>query len=153
MDKGYISDLLVHRTVVKVRKTQPDAKIPAKATEGSACWDVYSCQDTLVQGGGATQIGIGLSFEIPGGWFVEIRPRSGLSSEGVIMLNSPATVDSDYRGEVRVLLTSLAGGYRIRKGDRIAQIRLVKEEEVDWEEVQELSSTDRGSGGFGSTGR
>lgn len=97
----------------------------------------------------------GLFMEIPAGYEVQVRPRSGLAAKnGVTVLNTPGTVDADYRGELKVILVNLSDTpFTIENGDRIAQIVLAKHEVISWEEVGELSESDRGAGGFGSTGR
>ena len=128
--------------------------MPFKATPGSACYDIYSIDDGYLYHSKDFVFGTGLSVEVPKGYMLEIRPRSGLASHGVILSNSPATIDSDYRGEIRILITKVTNGsYEIKKGDRIAQIRLVELVPTEFEEVEELSKTERGEGGLGSTGR
>jgi len=102
----------------------------------------------------------GLAFELPRGYALDIRPRSGLALKGLVILNSPGTLDSDYRGELLISFVNLSNEEIIvYKEDRIAQIRLIQDpqlfylEKIEWEEVEELSETERGKGGFGSTGR
>lgn len=99
-------------------------------------------------------LGTGLAVEVPPGYELQVRPRSGLASQGLIVLNSPGTIDSDYRGEIKVLLHNLNAEhvFRFNNGDRIAQMVLVKLPRVHIEEVSELSDTNRDTGGFGSTG-
>jgi dUTP pyrophosphatase len=141
---------------VKFVKLHPDAKMPTKATDGSACWDLYSNEEVKLTTSNpykVQKIHTGISIEIPDGYFLDIRPRSGLSGEGVIITNSPGTIDSDYIGEVIILLASLAYTHIIDKGDRICQCRLVPIIPIEWVEVDKLSETERGEGGFGSTGR
>jgi dUTP pyrophosphatase len=96
----------------------------------------------------------GLFIEIPGGFEAQIRPRSGLAAKkGVTVLNSPGTIDADYRGEVKVILVNLSGDeFIIEDGERIAQMVVASHASVKWKEVEELLETDRGAGGFGSTG-
>ena len=143
--------------VVKFKKLHPDAIVPTKATKGSACFDVYSLRRECLEGNGIYLVETGIACEVPEGYFLDVRPRSGLSLKGVVLLNSPGTLDSDYRGELKIMLYNYGrshnGNFFIEKGDRIAQIRLVKEEPTEFIEVQELTETDRGKGGFGSTGR
>jgi len=137
---------------LKVRLLSKDAKIPTKATKGSACYDVYS-PITETIGLGVTPIGTNLAFEVPTDYLLEIRPRSGLASRGITIANSPGTLDSDYRGELIILLLNLGGGQKIiRKGDRIAQIRLTEATPIEFVTVEELGRTTRGEGGLGSTG-
>ncbi len=96
----------------------------------------------------------GLYFEIPAGYEIQVRPRSGLAlKKGVTVLNTPGTVDADYRGELKVILVNLsAEPFVVEPGERIAQIVLAKHEVIDWETVDELGESERGEGGFGSTG-
>ncbi len=97
----------------------------------------------------------GLSIELPQGYEAQVRPRSGLAlKHGITVLNSPGTVDADYRGEIKVLLINLSHeDFEIKKGERIAQLVVAKHERVAWLEVNELSPTERGEGGYGSTGK
>jgi dUTP pyrophosphatase len=96
----------------------------------------------------------GLFIELPVGYEAQVRPRSGLAiKKGITVLNTPGTIDADYRGEVMVILVNLsAEDYTIRNGDRIAQMIISKHEQADWQEVDDLDETSRGSGGFGHTG-
>lgn len=96
----------------------------------------------------------GLFIEIPAGYEVQVRPRSGLAAKkGITVLNAPGTIDADYRGEVCVILVNLSNAdFTVEKGERIAQLVLAKHERIDWESVNELASSERGEGGFGSTG-
>lgn len=97
----------------------------------------------------------GLFLELPAGFEAQIRPRSGMAfKHGITVLNSPGTIDADYRGEVKVLLVNLSEqAVTIEHGDRIAQMVVARHETIEWEAVEELSSTDRGAGGYGSTGK
>lgn len=96
----------------------------------------------------------GLFIELPIGYEAQVRPRSGLAAKkGVTVLNAPGTVDADYRGEIGVILVNLSSeSFTVENGERIAQLVIAKHERVEWEEAKELSETDRGAGGFGSTG-
>jgi len=139
---------------IKIKKLHPKAKIPRVATGGSACFDLSVCEDIIVTPGRLVRAKTGLAFELPDGYFLQIVPRSGVASRGVIIPNSPATIDSDYRGEVIVNLYGLFCKLEVfGVGSRIAQARIVKVESVDFKVVSHLSETKRGSGGFGSTGR
>ena len=102
-----------------------------------------------------TLIPTGLKIELPEGYEAQIRPRSGLAyKHGLTVLNSPGTVDADYRGEVKVLLVNLSNqDFEIKDGERVAQMVIAKHEQIDWEEVEVLSDTARGAGGYGSTGK
>ncbi len=97
----------------------------------------------------------GIFIELPGGYEAQVRPRSGLAIKyGITVLNAPGTIDADYRGEVKVILINLSGEpFTINPGDRIAQMVISKHERAEWELVEELSPTERGAGGFGSTGK
>lgn len=97
----------------------------------------------------------GLYVELPAGYEMQVRPRSGLAAKhGITVLNSPGTVDADYRGEIRVILVNLSNEpFTIESGERIAQLVVARHEQVEWEQVEELGTTERGAGGFGSTGR
>lgn len=99
-------------------------------------------------------VGTGLQIELPEGYEAQIRPRSGLAAkQGITVLNSPGTVDADYRGEIGVILVNLSNAAVIlNPGERIAQMVIAKHERAQWEETDELADTERGSGGFGSTG-
>lgn len=101
-----------------------------------------------------TIVGTGLFIELPIGTEAQVRPRSGLAAKkGITVLNAPGTIDADYRGEIGVILVNLSNeDFMIQNGERIAQLVIAKHERAEWEETDELSSTDRGKGGFGSTG-
>lgn len=129
---------------------------PKYATEGSAGFDVKANIEEPISIGPLerTLIPTGLFFELPKGYEAQIRPRSGLAFKyGVTVLNSPGTLDSDYRGECKVLLINLSNDeFIIQPGERIAQIIIAKHEVANFENTEELTDTERGSGGFGSTG-
>jgi len=141
--------------VVKVRKSNPQLKTPTYKTEGSAGFDFASSVDATLLPGESKLIPTGLYFEIPQGYEVQVRPRSGLALDhSIIVLNSPGTIDSDYRGEVKIILGNLGGeNFYINAGDRIAQGVLKVVERAKFVEVEELQETERGEGGFGSTGK
>ncbi len=129
------------------------ACLPVRATEGSACFDLAAAVATELVRGKVELVRTGLRVRCPKGTFLEVRPRSGLASRGVLMVNAPGTIDADYSGELRVPLTFLfEGTYRIEVGDRIAQVRLVGELPTTFRpgRVPPVSSR---RGGFGSTGR
>lgn len=139
---------------VKVKLLDEKASLPAKATEGSACYDVFS-KITGSLGPNATfAFPTGLVFELPRNYEIEIRPRSSLAQRGVVIANSPGTLDSDYRGELRILLRNLSREVvTINEGDRIAQIKVNRIIPVEFELVEVVGMTVRGEGGFGSTGK
>jgi dUTP pyrophosphatase len=134
-----------------------DLPLPSYATEGSAGLDVRAAvtEDLVLEPGGRAAVPTGLSVAVPAGHELQVRPRSGLAiKHGLTCINSPGTVDSDYRGELKVLLVHHGKEpFRIQRGDRIAQLVLTEVSRAEVLEVQELDDTDRGAGGFGSTGR
>jgi dUTP pyrophosphatase len=146
----------VDQPALKIKRLRPNAIIPGRATPGSTGLDLFACIDGDGAVGLGTQprlIGTGVAIEVPGGCDVQIRPRSGLSARGVGV--TFGTVDSDYRGEVMVTmyLFSPDASFDVRHGDRIAQMVIGRIADLPAVEVDELTSTDRGSGGHGSTGR
>lgn len=131
----------------------PEARLPARATDGSACFDLAAAASAVLVRGRVELVRTGLKVRCPPGTFLEVRPRSGLASRGVLMVNAPGTIDADYSGEVRVPLTYLFDGrYRIAVGDRIAQVRLVASGSTSFREGRVVPVASR-QGGFGSTGR
>jgi dUTP pyrophosphatase len=141
--------------VLKVKKLNSDAIIPAYQSEEAAGFDLHSIEDVILKPGERKLIGTGLAFEIEKGYEIQIRPRSGLAfKHGITVLNTPGTIDSDYRGEIKVLLINLGEeDFEIKKGERIAQAVVAPVVQAKFEEVEKLSDTKRGSGGFGSTGK
>ena len=132
------------------------AILPEYKTSQSAGADIcaYLEKPILLKKGQRFAVPTGLSFEIPFGYEIQIRPRSGLAlNYGVTCLNAPGTIDADYRGEVKVILVNLSSEpFVVNPGERIAQLVVARYEKVEWEEVDTLDETDRGAGGFGSTG-
>jgi dUTP pyrophosphatase len=169
-----------NKVTVKIKKLHPDAVIPKYAHKGDAGFDLVAVEDVIIEPGETKAIPIGLAFEIPVGYEMQIRPRSGLSLKTKLrQSNCIGTIDAEYRGEVKVMfdntnpptpqllyrlntlnnmhiITDLdvypLGTYIIRKGDRIAQGVIQKLPDVTFAEVDELSDTKRGTGGFGSSG-
>jgi dUTP pyrophosphatase len=143
--------------VRRVRERDDPLPLPAYESEGAAGLDLRADVDEPVRLGPGERalIPTGLVVELPDGYEAQIRPRSGLALRyGVTLLNSPGTIDSDYRGEVRVLLVNLGSeSFAIERGDRIAQMVVAPVARVRLSEADELSSTGRGDGGFGHTGR
>ncbi len=136
-----------------VEALTPRAKVPYRATDGSAAFDLASSVRSALRAGVVTKVPTGLRLRAPPGTFLEVRPRSGLASRGVLMLNAPGTIDRDYSGEVFVPLTYLfRGRYWIKPGDRIAQVRVVPDEPTRFRRGKVIAMRSR-SGGFGSTGR
>ncbi|WP_285021053.1 dUTP diphosphatase [Novosphingobium sp. fls2-241-R2A-195] len=140
--------------MVKVLPHGQGLDLPVYATEGAAGMDVVSAEDVTIASGGRHAVATGLSVAIPVGYEIQVRPRSGLAlKHGISVPNSPGTVDSDYRGEVKVILINHgAEGFDIRRGDRVAQLVLAPVTRASWVAVEELDETARGEGGFGSTG-
>jgi len=131
----------------------PEVPVPSRATRGSACFDLASAESVDLERGRVALVRTGFKMHCPAGTFLEVRPRSGLSSRGVLMVNAPGTIDSDYSGEVRVPLTYLFDGrYRVEVGDRIGQLRLVTDEPAAFRPGTVNAVRSR-AGGFGSTGR
>ena len=130
--------------------------LPQYATPQSAGVDLRADtrEDIVLPPLGRTMVPTGLYLEIPAGYEAQVRPRSGLAAKkGVTVLNSPGTIDADYRGEVRVILVNLSSDpFTIVPGERIAQMVFARHEQVEWEEVDTLEESERGAGGFGSTG-
>lgn len=159
---------------IKIKRLHPDAVIPTYATTNSAGCDLVAVEDSiLLMPNWVVRVRTGLAFEIPEGWEGQIRPRSGLSQQGVRIANAPGTIDADFRGEVCVLMQygetiqysektgfgtveQLFGGgpspFLIKKGMRIAQMVFAPVHRAEFIEVEELTPTARGEGGFGSTG-
>ena len=140
--------------IVKV-KTAEGITLPQYATEGSAGMDLRAAEAATISAGECAGVSTGLFLEIPAGFEAQIRPRSGLAlKHGITVLNSPGTIDSDYRGEVKVILANLGKeDFRIEIGDRIAQMVFAEVTEAVFETVCELEETERAAGGFGSTGK
>lgn len=154
------------------KRLHKDAKIPAYAHDGDAGMDVFALEDETLPLDIPVKVRTGVAAEIPAGYELQVRPRSGLACKGVTVWNSPGTVDPNYRGEIMVPLmyinnevvvvndehgngigTHRKSMYHIHKGDRIAQLVLSKLDFADPVEIMELSETNRGSDGFGSTGQ
>ena len=128
--------------------------LPRYATDGAAGMDVLSAEDVTLAPGARHAVATGLSVAIPGGYEIQVRPRSGLAfKHGISVPNTPGTIDSDYRGELKVILINHGSeDFAIARGDRIAQLVLAPVTQARWSEVDELDATARGTGGFGSTG-
>jgi dUTP pyrophosphatase len=141
------------RVVVERLDPTSPVRLPERATPGSVGFDLRAASGVRLTRGRVVRVGTGLRIRPPPGTFIEVRPRSGLSTKGVIMPNAPGTIDRDYADELQVpLLYLLPGSYRIEAGDRIAQARLVRDlpTAFAWGRVERVTSR---SGGFGSTGR
>jgi dUTP pyrophosphatase len=145
---------------VQFKRLHPDAKIPERMTPGSAGLDLFVCTkgeplEEWLHIGKRALISTGIAVAIPPGFEGQIRPRSGLAAKrGLTVLNSPGTIDSDFRGEIKVLLVNHgAAAVSIQNGDRIAQLVICPVATPEIVEVDELPGSERGDGGFGSTGR
>ena len=136
---------------------QSSNSLPAYATNGSSGMDLRASlqQPITLQPLERSLVPTGLFIELPMGFEAQVRPRSGLAiKQGLTCLNTPGTIDADYRGEIKVIIINLSNEvHTIHDGDRIAQMVIQKVEQVEWLLVQELATTDRGAGGFGHTGK
>jgi dUTP pyrophosphatase len=144
-------------SIKRISKEFEDIPLPDYSTEGSAGADIRAAlfEQLIIQPGAVKMVPTNLMMEIPRGYELQVRPRSGLAAKhGIGVLNSPGTIDSDYRGEVKVILFNFGSEpFAVNRGDRIAQIILSKYERMTIVEKDELSESDRGEGGFGSTGK
>jgi len=133
-----------------------DLPFPTYATEGSAGLDLLAANDELVTlaPGGRTAVPCGIAIALPAGFEAQVRPRSGLALHyGITVLNAPGTIDSDYRGEVKAIIVNLGdAAFEISRGMKIAQMVIARHEHAELVEVSELPASERGAGGFGSTG-
>lgn len=131
-------------------------ELPSYASNGAAGMDLRANLDLpiILKSLERTLVPTGLFLEIPLGFEAQVRPRSGLAfKNGLTVLNSPGTIDADYRGEIKVILVNLSNqDFTINDGERVAQMVIAKHEQAEWIEVEQLIETDRGAGGFGSTG-
>lgn len=128
--------------------------LPHYATAGAAGMDIVSAEDVTLAPGARHAVATGLAVAIPQGYEIQVRPRSGLAlKHGITVPNTPGTIDSDYRGELKVIMINHgAEPFPIARGDRVAQLVLAPVTQAAWAEVDELDDTERGAGGFGSTG-
>lgn len=140
---------------IQVQRLDPTVPLPGYARADDAGADVCAGEDVLLQPGQRATIGTGLAVAVPPGYALLVHPRSGLAANhGITIVNAPGTVDAGYRGEIMVTLlnTDSAQPFQVRRGDRIAQFVVQRVEQVQWVPAQTLPETERGSGGFGSTG-
>lgn len=133
-----------------------DIELPKYATSGSAGMDVFAALDNeeVLHPGDTKLIPTGIAIAVPYGYECQVRSRSGLAAKhGIFALNAPGTIDSDYRGEIKIIISNFStSDFTIKRGDRIAQLVINKIEQAEWILTDELSETERGEGGFGSTG-
>ena len=141
---------------VKFAKLSDEAKLPTQGSPQAAGWDLYALEETIVEKRKSTMIKTGLAVAIPEGWEGQIRCRSSLGKKGMIMPNGIGTIDSDYRGELMVLATWIGEqeNFTVKKGERVAQLLFAPVPKVTIVETkyEDLGETERGTGGFGSTG-
>ena len=139
---------------LRFKRIHPDAVLPAYAHPSDAGMDLKSVADVVIPRGGRALVQTGLVVLLPPGYEAQVRPRSGLAlKHGVTVLNSPGTVDSGYRGEIGVILANFgAADFAVKKGDKIAQLVIAPVTQPQVEETDVVDETDRGAGGFGSTG-
>lgn len=140
---------------INIKKLNKSAQIPKYSKPGDAGMDIVAISEKVEDTPeyGYIEYGTGLAFEIPDGYFMDIRPRSSISNTGLILANTPGTLDSEYRGELKVRFKWIKDTAKYKLGDRVAQIVILPYPKIEFEEVVELSSTERGEGGFGSTGK
>lgn len=138
--------------LVRVKRLHPEAALPAKAHASDACWDLHAAESATLAPGATGAVGTGLVLEVPEGWGAFVEPRSGLAlRHGIDTFGG--VIDAGYRGEVRVILHNAgAAPFVVRAGDRIAQLALRAIPRVHFVEVADVASSERGEGGFGSTG-
>ena len=143
--------------IIEFAKLNPEAIIPTQGSPQAAGWDLYALEKTIVKRNTSSMIKTGLAIAIPIGWEGQIRCRSSLGKKGMIMPNGIGTIDSDYRGELMVLATWIGQGdeFVVQKGERVAQLLFSRVPSVKFVErdFDQLGSTDRGTGVFGSTGK
>ena len=139
---------------VKIKKINENARVPQKMHKGDSGYDLYSVESLVIDSEEIVTVSTGIAVEVPYGYEMQVRSRSGLAyKNGIFVLNSPGTIDSNYRGEVKVILMNAGkSSFRINYGDRIAQAVFIELPEVKLDVVSQLSASDRGSGGLGHTG-
>lgn len=143
----------INKVKINIKKLHQHAMIPEYATKGSAGFDLACVENFRIETGETIIVNTGLAFEIPEGYELQIRPRSGLSAKtGLRVANSPGTIDSDFRGEVGIILYNTGIPYVVGPGQKIAQGVICPIVQAEFEVVEELSDTERGEGGWGSTG-
>ncbi len=147
---------MTHPITIEIKRLPNGAglPLPAYATEGAAGMDVVSAEDLTLAPGGRHAVATGFAIAIPNGYEIQVRPRSGLAlKHGISLPNTPGTIDSDYRGELKIIMINLGDApFVIQRGDRIAQLVAAPVQLARFAEVETLSDTARGAGGFGSTG-
>ena len=146
----------VARVQIKRLRSARDLELPIRASEQAAGVDLHAAIETslTLEPGARALVPTGIAIALPAGYEGQVRPRSGLAAKcGITLVNSPGTIDADYRGEIKVILINLgAEPVTFERGDRVAQLVVQRLPEIEWETVDELSATERGAGGFGHTG-
>ena len=138
---------------VKIKKLISSARLPNRKSQGAAAWDLYAAEFKVIPKKKVGLVSLGIAMEIPKGWKGEIYSRSGLAAKGVWVANQPGKIDSDYRGDIKVILyNNTHQDFFVNLGDRIAQFEVNKVNDIEWEEVYNLLPTKRADKGFGSTG-
>lgn len=147
----------MEKVIVKIVRENDKIELPKYETAGAAGMDIRAnITEPIVLGSlERTLVPTGLKIAIPEGYEVQVRPRSGLAlKHGITLLNTPGTIDSDYRGELKMIIANMSkDAYTINPGERIGQLVLNKVEQIEWEVVETLDETERGAGGFGHTGK
>ncbi|WP_350340618.1 dUTP diphosphatase [Candidatus Solincola tengchongensis] len=154
MEWERVSDRVTGTVPLRIKRLRPDVELPSYAHPGDAGLDIRSAEEVVLQPGERALVSTGFAMALPEGYAAFVQPRSGLASKhGISIVNTPGLIDCHYRGEVKVILVNLGGEpFRVRKGDRIAQMVIQRVERAEVLEVEELEDTARGEGGFGSTG-
>jgi len=139
---------------VKIKLLHEDAVKPTYAHSGDACMDITAIDDGTYISYDIVEYRTGLSFDIPDGYEIVVRPRSSISKTMLMLVNSPATIDSNFKGELKLRYKAFANGLPLyKKGDRIAQMKIEEVIPIEWVDTEELSVSERGEGSFGSTGK
>lgn len=151
---GFQCGLAMRKIRICIRRLKKQIPLPYKATPGAVGFDLHAAQKTTIKAHGFGVVNTGIAIELPRGIEAQVRPRSGLAFHcGIGILNSPGTIDPDYRGEVKVILFNFSDAdFEINPGDRIAQLVFARTISVKLEEVKKLTPTKRNKGGFGHTG-
>lgn len=138
--------------LVKIKKLKENAVVPEYKTSGAACFDFAISDIEMSEDGRFATVGFGVAFEIPEGFEITIKPRSSFCHKGWVMQNSPGSIDSDYRGEIKAKFERIEGEFPYKVGDRVCQGKLERVLIAEFVEVNELNETARNDGGFGHTG-
>ena len=153
--EDYVAEEISFDVPVRIEKVDSHAIIPTYAHSDDACCDLYIVEDYTIRKGQRRLLRTGIAVEIPTGYEIQIRPRSGLAfKHGLTLVNAPGTIDAQYRNEIMLLIINLGRSpVSLRRGDRVAQMCIKPVYKMEFEEVDKLSDSDRGLGGWGSTGK